>query len=204
MSHLPVMLDEVVRALDPHDGGLYIDGTFGAGGYSRAILSAADCRLIGIDRDPSVIPAAEQLGKASGGRFVFVQAPFSKMAEVIRANGGETVDGIVLDIGVSSMQIDQAERGFSFMRAGPLDMRMARSGASAADAVNLLAEEELADIFYVYGAARASSPSRLSRLAPRRRSRPRIGLPPSSRGQPAENIQKSIPPPRSSRRCGFM
>ena len=156
MSHLPVMLDEVVRALDPHDGGLYIDGTFGAGGYSRAILSAADCRLIGIDRDPSVIPAAEQLGKASGGRFVFVQAPFSKMAEVIRANGGETVDGIVLDIGVSSMQIDQAERGFSFMRAGPLDMRMARSGASAADAVNLLAEEELADIFYVYGDERRS------------------------------------------------
>ena len=74
MSHLPVMLDEVVRALDPQDGGLYIDGTFGAGGYSRAILSAADCRLIGIDRDPSVIPAAEQLGKASGGRFVFVHA----------------------------------------------------------------------------------------------------------------------------------
>ena len=156
MSHLPVMLDEVVRALDPQDGGLYIDGTFGAGGYSRAILSAADCRLIGIDRDPSVIPAAEQLGRASGGRFVFVQAPFSQMAEVIRANGGETVDGIVLDIGVSSMQIDQAERGFSFMRAGPLDMRMARSGASAADAVNLLAEEELADIFYVYGDERRS------------------------------------------------
>ncbi|WP_417469824.1 16S rRNA (cytosine(1402)-N(4))-methyltransferase RsmH [Maricaulis sp.] len=156
MSHLPVMLDEVVRALEPRDGALYIDGTFGAGGYSRAILSAADCRLIGIDRDPSVIPAAEQLGQASGGRFVFVQAPFSHMAEVIRANGGESVDGIVLDIGVSSMQIDQAERGFSFMRAGPLDMRMARSGPSAADAVNLLGEQELADIFYVYGDERRS------------------------------------------------
>jgi 16S rRNA (cytosine1402-N4)-methyltransferase len=150
------MLDEVLRALEPHDGALYIDGTFGAGGYSRAILSAADCRLIGIDRDPTVLPAAEHLTKAAGQRFVFVQAPFSAMREVIEANGGAQVDGIVLDIGVSSMQIDQAERGFSFMRPGPLDMRMALSGASAADAVNLLAEEELADIFYVYGEERKS------------------------------------------------
>ena len=132
-SHIPVMLDEVLHALEPRDGALYIDGTFGAGGYSRAILSAADCRLIGIDRDPSVRPAADSLAQASGGRFVFVEAPFSAMEEVILSSGGRTVDGIVLDIGVSSMQIDQAERGFSFQKAGPLDMRMAATGATAAD-----------------------------------------------------------------------
>jgi 16S rRNA (cytosine1402-N4)-methyltransferase len=154
--HIPVMLDEVLHALEPRDGALYIDGTFGAGGYSRAILSAAECRLIGIDRDPSVRPAADHLKQASGGRFVFVEAPFSAMEEVILANGGQGVDGIVLDIGVSSMQIDQAERGFSFQKKGPLDMRMAASGPTAADAVNLLSEKELADIFYVYGEERRS------------------------------------------------
>ena len=149
--HIPVMLDEVLHALEPRDGALYIDGTFGAGGYSRAILSAAECRLIGIDRDPSVRPAADSLRQAAGGRFVFVEAPFSAMEEVVLSSGGRSVDGIVLDIGVSSMQIDQAERGFSFQKAGPLDMRMAASGPTAADAVNLLTEQELADIFYVYG-----------------------------------------------------
>ena len=154
--HIPVMMDEVLHALEPRDGALYIDGTFGAGGYSRAILSAADCRLIGIDRDPSVRPAAEHLKQAAGGRFAFVEAPFSAMEEVVRTSGGSHVDGIVLDIGVSSMQIDQAERGFSFQKAGPLDMRMAGSGPTAADAVNLLSEQELADIFYVYGEERRS------------------------------------------------
>ena len=154
--HIPVMLDEVLTALEPRDGALYIDGTFGAGGYSRAILSAADCRLIGIDRDPRVRPAADQLTQAAGGRFVFVEAAFSEMEAVIRDNGGQGVDGIVLDIGVSSMQIDQAERGFSFQKAGPLDMRMAANGPTAADAVNRLGEQELADIFYVYGEERRS------------------------------------------------
>jgi 16S rRNA (cytosine1402-N4)-methyltransferase len=156
MSHVPVLLDEVVHALEPRDGALYIDGTFGAGGYSRAILSAADCRLIGIDRDPRVRPAADHLRQASGERFAFAEAPFSAMADVVRASGGETVDGIVLDIGVSSMQIDQAERGFSFSRSGPLDMRMAADGPTAADAINRLTEQELADIFYVYGEERRS------------------------------------------------
>jgi len=155
-SHIPVMLDEVLHALEPHDEALYIDGTFGAGGYSRAILSAADCRLIGIDRDPGVRPAADHLRQASGERFAFVQAPFSAMEEVIKTSGGDAVDGVVLDIGVSSMQIDQAERGFSFSKPGPLDMRMARDGATAADAVNRLSEQELADIFYLYGEERKS------------------------------------------------
>jgi len=154
--HIPVMLDEVLHALEPRDGALYVDGTFGAGGYSRAILSAADCRLIGIDRDPRVRPAAAHLRQASGGRFVFVEAPFSSMEDVVVSGGGSQVDGIVLDIGVSSMQIDQAERGFSFQKAGPLDMRMAATGPTAADAVNHLSEQDLADIFYVYGEERRS------------------------------------------------
>ena len=154
--HIPVMLDEVLHALEPRAGALYVDGTFGAGGYSRGILSAADCKLIGIDRDPAVQPAATQLVQASGGRFSFAEAPFSAMGEVLASRGIEAVDGIVLDIGVSSMQIDQAERGFSFMRKGPLDMRMAADGPSAADAVNRLKESELADIFYVYGEERRS------------------------------------------------
>jgi 16S rRNA (cytosine1402-N4)-methyltransferase len=156
MSHVPVMLDEVLHALEPRDGALYIDGTFGAGGYSRGILSAADCRLIGIDRDPSVLLAADQLKRAAPQRFAFVQAAFSEMEEVVKNSGGETVDGIVLDIGVSSMQIDQAERGFSFSKPGPLDMRMASDGPTAADAVNRLSEQQLADIFYVYGEERKS------------------------------------------------
>ncbi|MHA6287226.1 16S rRNA (cytosine(1402)-N(4))-methyltransferase RsmH [Maricaulis sp. CAU 1757] len=154
--HIPVMLEEVLTALEPRDGALYVDGTFGAGGYSRAILSAADCRLIGIDRDPRVQSAATQLVQAAGGRFVFAEAPFSDMEEVVRARGEAGVDGIVLDIGVSSMQIDQAERGFSFQKDGPLDMRMAAHGPTAADAVNHLSEAELADIFYVYGEERRS------------------------------------------------
>lgn len=154
--HIPVMLDEVLHALEPRSGALYIDGTFGAGGYSRGILSSADCKLIGIDRDPAVQTTATQLVQASGGRFAFAEAPFSAMGDVLASRGIEQVDGIVLDIGVSSMQIDQAERGFSFMRKGPLDMRMAATGPTAADAVNRLKEAELADIFYVYGEERRS------------------------------------------------
>lgn len=156
MSHAPVMLTEVVAALQPRDGALYIDGTFGAGGYTRAILGEADCRVLGIDRDPSVAPMAEQVKQMFGGRFVLVRAPFGAMDEVISVNGGETVDGIVLDIGVSSMQIDQAERGFSFAKEGPLDMRMSSEGPSAADAVMLLPEADLAAIFWHYGEEKKS------------------------------------------------
>lgn len=156
MSHAPVMLNEVVAALQPRDGALYIDGTFGAGGYTRAILGEADCRVLGIDRDPTVAPMAEQVKALFPQRFVLVRAPFSAMDEVIAANGGETVDGIVLDIGVSSMQIDKAERGFSFAKEGPLDMRMSGEGPSAADAVMLLPEEDLAAIFWRYGEEKKS------------------------------------------------
>lgn len=156
MSHIPVMLDEVLHALDVRDGGVYLDGTFGAGGYSRAILSAADCKLIGVDRDPSVQPVAEELVRAAPQRFMFAEAPFSAMEDAAGALGFNQVDGIVLDIGVSSMQIDQAERGFSFGKPGPLDMRMSGQGPSAADAVNRLKQDELANIFYAYGEERRS------------------------------------------------
>lgn len=156
MSHVPVLLDEVLTALEPRDKALYIDGTFGAGGYTRAILSAAECRVLGIDRDPSVRPVGEDLKRASGGRFVLVEAPFSAMRDVVADAGGVQVDGIVLDLGVSSMQLDQAERGFSFSRPGPLDMRMSGKGPSAADAIAQLSEKELADIFYIYGEERKS------------------------------------------------
>ena len=156
MSHAPVMLTEVLHAMEPRDGGLYIDGTFGAGGYTRGLLGSANCRVLGIDRDPGVAPLAADMSKAFPGRFELVRAPFSAMAEIIRDHGGETVDGIVLDIGVSSMQIDQAERGFSFAKEGPLDMRMSGEGASAADAVAHLSERDLADIFFLYGEERKS------------------------------------------------
>jgi 16S rRNA (cytosine1402-N4)-methyltransferase len=156
MSHLPVMLDEVIEALAPREGGVYLDGTFGAGGYSRGILNAAPCKLIGVDRDPSVAPTVQGFAAEFGERFAFQVGRFSEMEGLAERAGEAGLEGVVLDIGVSSMQIDQAERGFSFMKDGPLDMRMGGDGPSAADAVAHLSERELADIFYVYGEERAS------------------------------------------------
>ncbi|MCP2671586.1 16S rRNA (cytosine(1402)-N(4))-methyltransferase RsmH [Maricaulaceae bacterium EIL42A08] len=152
--HIPVMLNEVLEGLQPRDGGLYIDATFGAGGYTRAILEAADCRVLGIDRDPSARETAERLKAAYPGRFAFGFGPFSMMEGILDEADSSGADGVVFDLGVSSMQIDQAERGFSFQKDGPLDMRMAQSGPSAADAVNGLEASELAAIFRVYGEER--------------------------------------------------
>jgi 16S rRNA (cytosine1402-N4)-methyltransferase len=147
-AHVPVMLAEVLDALQPHDGATYVDGTFGAGGYSRAILDAADTRVIAIDRDPSAIRSGQALADAYGGRLTLLEGRFAEMEAL---SGGTPVDGVVLDIGVSSMQIDEAARGFSFLRDGPLDMRMAQEGPSAADAVNTLPQETLSNIIYIYG-----------------------------------------------------
>jgi 16S rRNA (cytosine1402-N4)-methyltransferase len=146
--HVPVLLTEVLAALAPHDGGLYVDGTFGAGGYTRGILAAADCKVMAIDRDPSAIAAGADLVAASNGRLRLVQNTFGDMASVV---DGQKVHGVVLDIGVSSMQIDEAARGFSFMRDGPLDMRMGQEGKSAADYVNALDAEDLAQIIFILG-----------------------------------------------------
>jgi 16S rRNA (cytosine1402-N4)-methyltransferase len=149
--HVPVMLDQVLAALAPRDGATYVDGTFGAGGYTRAILAAASCRVIAIDRDPAAIAAGQSLVAVQDGRLVLLAGRFGDMLELVREQGAATVDGVVIDIGVSSMQIDDAARGFSFLRDGPLDMRMSREGRSAADIVNTLPQDALANIIYPFG-----------------------------------------------------
>ena len=151
--HVPVLLEEVLATLSPVDGRRIIDGTFGAGGYSRALL-AAGAHVIDIDRDPSVAPHVAALLADFPDRFTFVPGTFSELDRLAADLG--PIDAVVLDIGVSSMQLDQADRGFSFMREGPLDMRMSRSGTSAADLVNALEAEDLANLLYAYGEERKS------------------------------------------------
>lgn len=146
MSHQPVMLKEVVAAIAPKDGGHYVDGTFGGGGYARAILEAADCRVLGIDRDPEAIARGQALVRHFGGRLTLVEGEFSRMDEFTDAS-----DGVMLDLGVSSFQFDTPARGFSFREEGPLDMRMSLKGESAADLVNAAPERELAGIIARYG-----------------------------------------------------
>ena len=148
------MLDQVLAAIAPRDGAIYVDATFGAGGYSRAILESARCRVCGIDRDPATAPAAAALGRRYGGRFEFVAGRYGEMVSLLAARGIDAVDGVALDVGVSSMQIDSAERGFSFRADGPLDMRMSSSGRSAAEVVNEESERSLARIIRDYGEER--------------------------------------------------
>jgi 16S rRNA (cytosine1402-N4)-methyltransferase len=155
-KHIPVLLDDVVDVLAPRDGAVYVDATFGAGGYSRALLEAADCTVWGIDRDPDAADAGNEMAAGYGNRLTVLNGRFGDMRELLMGVGVTQVDGIALDLGVSSMQIDDPARGFSFRFDGPLDMRMERDGMSAADAVNMLAEKELADIIYRYGEERAS------------------------------------------------
>jgi len=153
-GHLPVMLAEVLEALEPHDGAHYIDGTFGGGGYARAILEACDCRVLGIDRDPEAIARGAALVALYPGRLTLVQGEFSQMDKYLAAAGEEGTNGVVLDLGVSSFQFDEPARGFSFRADGPLDMRMSASGLSAADVVNTEDEKTLADIIVRYGEER--------------------------------------------------
>ncbi|MGI9383241.1 MAG: 16S rRNA (cytosine(1402)-N(4))-methyltransferase RsmH [Methyloligellaceae bacterium] len=152
--HIPVLLSEVMAALEPRDGGIYIDGTFGAGGYTRAILDAADCIVLAIDRDPDALAAGASLKQDFADRLTLVEGAFGDMAALAEGEGIEAVDGVTLDLGVSSMQLDQAERGFSFQSDGPLDMRMSRSGPSAADVVNAMPERDLARVIGVLGEER--------------------------------------------------
>ena len=153
-GHRPVMLREVLAVLDPRDGGIYVDGTFGAGGYSRALLEAADCTVWAVDRDPDALAAGVELAQHYRGRLNLVGGRFGDMAALLVSRGVTASDGIALDIGVSSMQLDRAERGFSFRHDGPLDMRMERNGESAADVVNSRSERDLADIIFRYGEER--------------------------------------------------
>jgi len=155
-AHTPVLLAEVLTALAPRDGGIYVDGTFGAGGYSRAILEAADCAVWGIDRDPDAVALGAALAEGYNGRLTVIGGRFGDMKALLGARGIDKVDGIALDVGVSSAQLDIPARGFSFRLDGPLDMRMERAGASAADLVNTLPEAELADVIYTFGEERAS------------------------------------------------
>ena len=155
--HIPVLLDEVIAALDPRQGDLIVDATFGAGGYSRALLGRG-ATVHAFDRDPDALSAGELWPEAgeSPPRLVLHPRRFSEMAEALREAGIARVDGVVMDIGVSSMQLDQATRGFAFALDGPLDMRMSREGPSAADFVNGAAESEIADVLYRFGEERQS------------------------------------------------
>ena len=142
-GHSPVLLEEVLTALAPRDGGIYVDGTLGGGGYTRKILEAADCTVWGIDRDPDAIARNAELAAQFTGRLHLLPGRFGDMDTLLRDNGVEGVDGVALDLGVSSPQIDTPERGFSFAKDGPLDMRMERAGESAADVVNTADEADL-------------------------------------------------------------
>src|SRR6202171_4678734 len=154
--HVSVLGREAVEMLTPRDGGIYLDATFGAGGYSCAILETPGTRVIGIDRDRSAITGGVDLVERSDGRLTLVEDLFSNLAEICAAQGVDAVDGVVMDVGVSSMQLDQADRGFSFRLGGPLDMRMGHDGPTAADVVARASEADLANIIYIFGEERHS------------------------------------------------
>ncbi|MEX0345134.1 MAG: 16S rRNA (cytosine(1402)-N(4))-methyltransferase RsmH [Rhizobiaceae bacterium] len=181
VRHIPVLLDEVLDALRPGAGQTIIDGTFGAGGYSQALLDAG-ASVIGIDRDPDAIAAGRQMERASAGRLQLVEGRFSQLDKF----SDEPVDGVVLDIGVSSMQLDQAARGFSFRHDGPLDMRMAQSGPTAAGVVNTFKTGDLARIFGFYGEERHAG--RIARAIEAQRSE----KPFASTGELAALVEKTI------------
>ena len=182
--HVPVLIESIVEACAPVEG-TWIDGTLGAGGYARALLEAGADRVIGIDRDPLAHEMAAGWGAGFGERLVTVQGNFAGMDEV-----AEAADGVVLDLGVSSMQLDRAERGFSFLRDGPLDMRMGQEGPDAAALVNGAGERELADILYGYGEERASR--RIAAAIVRERSREPIG----TTGRLASIVAACLPRPK--------
>jgi 16S rRNA (cytosine1402-N4)-methyltransferase len=156
IHHIPVLGRHAVGFLNVRKGGVYIDGTFGAGGYARAILAAANCKVIGIDRDQIAVALGADLVEQAGGRLTLIEGRFSNLDAIARNAGHDSVDGVVLDLGVSSMQLDNSERGFSFRHDGPLDMRMSREGASAADVVNNASERDLGSIIFTLGEERHS------------------------------------------------
>ncbi len=159
MDHQPVLYHEIIHALQPKNNGQYVDGTLGAGGHSRGILEACapDGRLLGMDVDPQALALARETLAPYGERARLIQASYDSLAEILREIGWEAVDGILLDLGLSSMQLDTPERGFSFQQDAPLDMRFApASPTTAADLVNTLQKDELADLIYRYGEERAS------------------------------------------------
>jgi 16S rRNA (cytosine1402-N4)-methyltransferase len=155
-SHIPVLRDEAVAMLQPRDDGVYLDGTFGGGGYARAILDAASCRLWAIDRDPAAIARGAALAASYPGRFHILQGRISEILNLMSEAGVNSLDGAVFDLGVSSYQIDDPARGFSFRQDGPLDMRMGSSAMTAAMLIETVSESDLADILYEFGEEKAS------------------------------------------------
>ena len=185
------MLAEVLASLAPHDGGQYLDATFGGGGYTSAILQAASCTVWAIDRDPDAITRGAELAARHPGRLHLLHGAFGDMMDLLGAHGITALDGIVFDLGVSSFQLDQPDRGFSFRNDGPLDMRMARTGPTAADLVNRLSERELADILFEFGEERASR--RIAKAI----AIARAAEPITTTARLAEVIRSVLPPDRS-------
>lgn len=153
-QHIPVMINEVLTYLMPQDGKVYIDGTFGCGGYTTAILNKANCSVLGIDHDKNAFSFAQEIQKKYPGRFRFVQDNFRELRRILEEGKLTSVDGIVLDLGVSSPQLDRKERGFSFSKEGPLDMRMGESDLTAEEVLNTASMEKLADIIFYLGEER--------------------------------------------------
>lgn len=192
-AHAPVLLDEAVDALAPVAHGLYVDATFGGGGYSRAILARADCTVYGFDRDPAAVARAHDWSKAYGGRLALINRPFAEMEEGLADFEVDAIDGAVFDLGVSSMQLDEADRGFSFMRDGPLSMRMDGRKPDAADVVNRAEASDLAAIFKVYGEEKRAG--RIARAIVEERK----AAPIESTGRLADIVKRASPPAREDR-----
>ena len=190
-GHVPVMLQEVLATLAPADGGIYLDGTFGGGGYTQAILEQAQCTVWAIDRDPAAIQRGAALAARYPGRLHLLQGEFGDMVALLAGVGVTALDGIVLDLGVSSFQRGDAGRGFSFRQDGPLDMRMGNHGTTAADLVNTLPEAALADVLYEFGEERASR--RIAKAIVKARQEAPI----DTTGRLAAIIRSVLPPDRS-------
>jgi 16S rRNA (cytosine1402-N4)-methyltransferase len=182
-----VLLDAVVHALAPRDGAVYIDGTFGAGGYSAALLTMARCRVVGIDRDPAALRRGAALAAAHSGRLQLIEGRFGDMERLVAAASPGPIAGVALDLGVSSLQLDAAERGFSFRLDGPLDMRMGETGESAADLVARLSEDELERLIRSLGEERFAR--RVARTIVEARQRAPI----RRTGELAEIVRKAVP-----------
>ena len=187
MSHIPVLLAEVLEHLAPRPDAVILDGTFGGGGYARAILEASPCTLWALDRDPEAIARGAALARAYPGRLHLIEGRFGDMLTLLAARGVTQLDGVVLDLGVSSFQLDTPERGFSFRFDGPLDMRMGRTGPTAADLVNTLPEAELADLIWEFGEERHS------RRVARAIVKARAEAPFTTTLQLAEVIRRAVP-----------
>jgi 16S rRNA (cytosine1402-N4)-methyltransferase len=186
-GHIPVLLDAVVEAIAPRDGAIYVDGTFGAGGYSAALLAAAQCSVVGIDRDPEAVRHGAALAALHPGRLILIEGRFGDMERLVAAASPGPIAGVALDLGVSSLQLDTAERGFSFRLDGPLDMRMGADGESAADLVARLSEDELK------GLIRSLGEERFARRVARAIVAARARAPIRRTGELAEIVREAVP-----------